>query len=154
MIGASTGAGYTLNCAVRIPEITCVIGVVPFDYVAEGTNTMNKRLHCSVYTYHGVDVPYTEAPFLDKGMLNWFKEAKRAEGYGLGRFMRYGYDKGVSGDLNSPSRIKVENMNADVLLLAVENDDCWPSEVATRRMIKMFEENNYQIYRGMVARLT
>lgn len=144
MTGASTGAGYTLNCAVRIPEITCVIAVVPFDYVGEGTNPQNKRLHCSVYTYHGEDVPYTETPFLDKGMINWLREAKKAEGYGLSRFMRYGYDHGASAGPNPESRVKVENMNADVLLLAVENDDCWPSEVATRRMMKIFEENNYQ----------
>ena len=39
MTGASTGAGFTLNCAARIPEITCVIPVVPYDYVLEGTNS-------------------------------------------------------------------------------------------------------------------
>lgn len=143
MTGASTGAGYTLNCAVRIPDITCVVPVVPFDYVGEGTNPQNKRLHCSVYTYHGEDVPYTETPFLDKGMLNWLINAKKAKGYGLSRFMRYGYDHGVSTGVNPESRVKVEEMNADVLLLAVENDDCWPSEVATRRMIKIFEETGY-----------
>lgn len=143
MTGASTGAGYTLNCAVRIPEITCVIPVVPFDYVGEGTDPQNRRLHCSVYTFHGEEIPYVETPFLDKGMLNWLRSAAKAEGYGLRRFMRYGYDKGVNSESHEHARIKVENMNADVLLLAVENDDCWPSEVATRRMMKILEENNY-----------
>jgi len=143
MTGASTGAGYTLNCAVRIPKITCVIAVVPFDYVGEGTNPKNKRLHCSVYTYHGKDVPYTETPFLDNGMISWLRAAKKTKGYGLSRFMRYGYDHGVTTGLNPESRVKVEDMNADVLLLAVENDDCWPSEVATRRMMKIFAESNY-----------
>lgn len=142
MTGASTGAGYTLVCASLIPEITCVIPVVPFDYVMEGTTPQNKRLHCSVYTYKGKDLPYTESPMLDKGMFNWFKMSVKAEGYGLRRFMRFGYDY-ISENLNSDSRIKVENMNADVLLLAVKNDDCWPSDVAVPRIIEVLKNNNY-----------
>lgn len=83
MTGASTGAGYTLVCASRIPEITCVIPVEPF-----------------------------------------------------------GYDL-IEPNLNPDSRIRVEDMNADVLLLAAKNDDCWPSDVATKRMIEVFKEKNY-----------
>ena len=142
MTGASTGAGYTLLCASLIPDITCVVPVVPYDYVMEGTSPSNRRLHCSVYTWHGNDIPYTEVPMLDKGMLNWLKLAKNAEGYGIRRFMRFGYDL-MSESLNLDSRIKVENMNADVLLLAVEDDDCWPSDIAVARMLKVFEEQNY-----------
>ncbi len=142
MTGASTGAGYTLVCASLIADITCVIPIVPFDYVMEGTSPQNKRLHCSVYTYKGENLPYTETPMLDKGMLNWFKMAAKAKGYGIRRFMRFGYDY-MSDSLNPESRIKVENMNADVLLLAAKNDDCWPSDVAVPRMLKVFEENNY-----------
>ncbi len=142
MTGASTGAAYTLVCASLISDITCVIPVVPFDYVMEGTSPNNKRLHCSVYTYKGENLPYTETPMLDKGMLNWFKMAARAKGYGLKRFMRFGYDY-MSDSLNQKSRIKVENMNADVLLLAVKDDDCWPSDVAVPRMLEVFEKNDY-----------
>ncbi len=142
MTGASTGAGYTLVCASLIRDITCVIPVVPFDYVMEGTSPTNKRLHCSVYTYKGKDLPYTETPMLDAGMLNWLKMAKNAKGYGLRRFMRFGYDY-MSDYLNPDSRIKVENMNADVLLLAVKNDDCWPSDIAVPRMIRILRNNNY-----------
>lgn len=142
MTGASTGGGYTLICASYIPEITCIIPVVPFDYVMEGTNPSNKRMHCAVYTYRGENVPYTEAPMLDEGMLNWFHMARKAEGYGLRRFMRFGYDY-MSECLNLESRIKVENCNADILFLAVKDDDCWPSDVAVPRMLKILEENNY-----------
>lgn len=142
MTGASTGAGYTLVCASRIPEISCVIPVVPYDHVMEGVSFSNKRLHCSVYTYHGENVPYTECEMLDQGMLNWLKMAMKAEGYGLNRFMRFGYDL-IENQLNPDSRIRVENMNADVLLLAAKDDDCWPSDVATRRMVEVFKEKNY-----------
>lgn len=76
------------------------------------------------------------------GMLNWLKMAKKAEGYGIRRFMRFGYDL-IESNLNPESRIKVEKMNADVLLLAVRNDDCWPSDVATKRMLEVLRESNY-----------
>ncbi len=142
MTGVSTGAGYTLVCASIIPDITCAIPVVPFDYVMEGTSPSNKRLHCSVYTYKGKNIPFTESPMLDKGMLNWLNMARKAEGYGLRRFMRFGYDY-MSNSLNPASRIKCENMNADVLLLAVKNDDCWPSDIAVPRILNVFEKSDY-----------
>ncbi len=116
--------------------------LVPFDYVMEETSPGNKRLHCSVYTYKGENLPFTETPMLDKGMLNWLKMAANAKGYGLKRFMRFGCDY-MSDSLNPESRIKVENMNADVLLLAVKNVDCWPSDVAVPRMLGVFEKNKY-----------
>lgn len=142
MTGASTGAGFTLICAAHIPDITCIIPVVPFDYVLEGTNPRNQRLHKAVYTWRGESVPYTECPLLDQGMLNWFRMAKNTEGYGLRRFMRFGYDY-MSQFLNPESRIKVENCNADILFLAVKDDDCWPSDIAVPRMLKVLEENGY-----------
>ena len=83
MTGLSTGSAYTLLSASLMPEITCVIPVVPYDHILEG----------SVYTWHGDDIPYTPAKFLDMGMIKWFRSAKKAKGYGLARFMRYGYDQ-------------------------------------------------------------
>ena len=76
------------------------------------------------------------------GMLGWLNNARRAKGYGLGRFMRYGYD--IIDRKQSPeARIKVENMHADVLFLAVKNDDAWPSDIAVPRMVKKLKEVNY-----------
>lgn len=37
----------------------------------------------------------------------------------------------------------VENMKADVLLLASENDDCWPSEVSARRVDAILRNVEY-----------
>ena len=34
-------------------------------------------------------------------------------------------------------------MNSDVLLLGVNNDDCWPSDMAVPRMEKILEKSNY-----------
>ena len=50
-----------------IPEISCIMPIVPFDYVMEGTTNSFKRLGRSVYTWHGQDVPYS--PWAFKNML-------------------------------------------------------------------------------------
>jgi len=49
----------------------------------------------------------------------------------------------MSDYLNPESRIKVENCNADILFLAAKDDDCWPSDVAVPRMVRILEDNNY-----------
>lgn len=146
MTSASTCAGYTLLAASLIPDISCVIPVVPYDYVPGGTiqrGIMFKEAHKSQYTWHGRELAYTPIEILDeKGMLWWFNSARKAPGYGLSRFMRFGYDI-MEKKLLPEARIKVENMHADVLFLAVKNDDAWPSDVAVPRMVKILEETNY-----------
>ena len=140
MTSVSTGAGYTLLAASLIPEIGCVIPVVPFDHVMEGTTNNFKRLHRAVYTWHGEDVPYSTWTLIDQGLVKVFSGAIKDKRYGLRRFMRYGYDH---NPLTEESRIKVENMHADVLFLAAKDDDAWPSDIAVPRMMKVLQEANY-----------
>jgi len=146
MTGISTGAGYTLLAASLIPDIGCVIPIVPYDYVPAGTvkkGLSYKEAHKSQYTWHGEDLPYTPIDFLDeKGMWWWLNTARKTPGYGLRRFMRFGYDEMEKKQLPE-ARIKVENMHADVLFLAVKDDDAWPSDVAVPRMLKVLKEANY-----------
>ncbi len=140
MTAASTGAGYTLLSASLIPEIGCVIPVVPFDYVMEGTTNSFKRLGRSVYTWHGEDIPYSPWTLIDRGSLRIFSAAMKDRKYGLARFMRYGYDH---NPVTEQSRIRVENMRADVLLLAVKDDDAWPSDEAVVRIADVLKNADY-----------
>ncbi len=146
MTGVSTGAGYTLLAASLVPEISCVIPVVPYDYVPEGTTKTLlgfRRARRSQYIWHGQDVPCAPIDLLDEmGMLGWLNDARKAPGYGMSRFMRYGYDR-LEKSLPPQARIKVENMHADVLFLAAKNDDAWPSDIAVPRMVKILRENDY-----------
>ena len=140
MTSASTGAGYTLLAASLIKDISCVIPIVPYDYVMEGTTNNFKRLGRSVYTWHGKDVAYSPWTLIDQGLPRIFWGAVRDKKYGLKRFMRYGYDHNPVTD---ESRILIENMHADVLFLAVKDDDAWPSDKAVERMIKVLEQKDY-----------
>ena len=140
MTAASTGAGYTLLSASLVPEISCIIPVVPYDYIMEGTTSNYKRLGRSLYTWRGKDVPYSPWTLIDSGLPRIFKNAMKDKQYGLKRFMRYGYDH---NSVIEESRIRVENMHADVLFLAVKDDDAWPSDVAVPRMVRILKENSY-----------
>jgi hypothetical protein len=140
MTSASTGAGYTLVAASLLKDISCVIPIVPYDHVMEGTTNNFKRLGRSVYTWHGKDVAYSPWTLIDQGLPRIFWGAVRDKKYGLKRFMRYGYDHNPVTD---ESRILIENMHADVLFLAVKDDDAWPSDKAVERMIKVLEQKDY-----------
>jgi len=146
MTGVSTGASYTLLAASFIPDIECIIPVVPHDYIPAGTLKKGikfKEAHKSQYTWHGEDLPYTPIRILDeKGMLWWLNTARKTPGYGIGRFMRYGQDELDKRQLPE-ARIKVENMHGDVLFLGVKDDDVWPSDMAVPRMVKVLKEANY-----------
>lgn len=146
MTGLSTGAAYTLLAASLIPEISCVIPVVPYDYIQQATIQKGlsfRSVHKSQYTWHGKDIPYTPTDQLDKmGMLGWLNDARKAPGYGLSRFMRYGYDL-IEIQQKPDARIRIENMQADVLFLGVKDDDAWPSDVAVPRMVRVLKDSDY-----------
>ncbi|ORX65793.1 alpha/beta-hydrolase [Anaeromyces robustus] len=140
MTGISTGASYTLISASLIPDISCIIPVVPYDYVMEGVTGNFKRLRKSVYTWHGNDIPYSPFDIVDLGTLKIIFRAMRDKKYGLKRVCRYIYDQ---NSVTEESRIKIENIHADILLLGVKDDDEWPSDVAVERMYKLLKEANY-----------
>lgn len=60
--------------------------------------------------------------------------------YDLIHAVRYAYDVSEHAERG---RIKVENMHADVLLLGVNEDDCWPSDAAVPRMERILKEADY-----------
>ncbi len=139
IMGTSTGAGYILLCASLISDINCVIAVSPLDYVMEGIKSMLFRQNCSVYTYRGEDLPYSRFPIYDKGIVRGLIQFFKQKEYDLPHIMRYSYD---IADYTEESRIKVENIKADILLIAPRIDDCWPSGIAVERIEKILKEKN------------
>ena len=138
--GMSTGAGYALLCASFIPDISCVLAVVPYDYVMEGVKNGIFPQNCSVYTWRGKDVPYSKFGILHNNLLKEFITFSRLKNYDMIHMMRYAYDVSEHAEIG---RIKVENIHADLLLLGVEADDCWPSDAAVPRMEKILKNTGY-----------
>ena len=138
--GSSLGAQYALLCASLIPEISLVIAAAPFDYVLECVDDKFRRTGRSIYLYKGKEISYSPSVLLDESVPKLILKCVLDKQYGLKRMMRFYYDK---NPLTEESRIRVENMCADVLLLASENDDCWPAEIASRRIDAVLKKNNY-----------
>lgn len=139
MTGISQGASYTLACASKIPEISTIALASPFDYVMEGTSSF-KRTGKSSYTWHGEELPYSPWELLNIGLPKLFIRCIRDKEYGLSRMLRYGYDH---NPVTEQSAIAIEDMNADVLLLASANDDCWPSDEAAVRIENKLKNCGY-----------
>ena len=141
--GMSTGAGYALLCSSLIPDISCTIATVPYDYVMEGMKNDLFPLGFAVYTYRGESVAYSHYTCMNNGLfhaLKGFFKCKKQKGYKMIHTGRYGYD---TSEETEESRIKVENMKSDLLIMAPKWDDCWPSEQAVPRIERILKENKY-----------
>ena len=141
MTGISLGAAYTLLCASYLPQISCVAAVSGFDFVVEGCRNLFFRQQCSYFAYHGADVPYEPAEALShlpRTLWAWKKDPR----YGPYAMNRFYYNECFPGRTDA-SRIKVENIRGDILLLAPEYDDTWPSDAAVPRMMQVLEKAKF-----------
>ena len=139
--GISSGAAYALLCASLIPEISLVIAVCPFDYVVEEPKIFGRPTGRSWFSWHGSDYPC--ALFTgqrEKGFFGSIREYRKHDTEHRNEFLRSFYEH---ADLTEEARIKVENMQADVLLFAPERDNQWPSADAVRRMEKKLQDSGY-----------
>ena len=139
--GISSGAAYALLCASLIPDISLVLSICPFDYVVEEPKIIGKPTGRSWFSYRGKDYPC--ALFTgqrEKGFFGSLREYRKQDTEHQGEFLRSLYENAM---LTEESRIKVEKMKADVLLVAPERDNEWPSPDAVRRMAKKLKEASY-----------
>ena len=132
-----------MPCSSLIPDISCTIATVPYDYVMEGMKNDLFPTGCSVYTYRGKAVPFSRYACLNDGFLNGLKgylKFRKQKGNEEIRVGRYAYD---TSEETEDSRIKVENMKSDLLIMTPEWDEVWPSEQAVPRIERILKENNY-----------
>ena len=139
--GISSGAAYALLCASLIPDISLVLGICPFDYVMEEPKIFGKPNGRAWFSYHGKDYPCSLfTGQRENGFLGSIRSYKKQDTEHYNEFLRSFYE---NADLAEESRIKVENMKADVLLVAPERDNQWPSPTAVRRMEKVLTDAKY-----------
>lgn len=139
--GISSGAAYALLCASLIPDISLVLSICPFDYVVEEPKIFGKPTGRSWFSYHGKDYPCSLfTGQREKGFFGSLREYRKQDTEHRNEFLRSFYENAA---LTEESRIKVENMKADVLLVAPERDNEWPSPTAVRRMKKALAEADY-----------
>ena len=139
--GISSGAAYALLCASLIPDIRLALSVCPFDYVVEEPRIFGRPTGRSWFSYRGKDYPCSLfTGQREKGFFGSLREYRRQDTERRNEFLRSLYENAT---LTEESRIKVENMHADVLLIAPERDNEWPSPTAVRRMERKLQEAGY-----------
>ncbi len=139
LFGLSFGARYALLAATELSEIEVVIAASPYDYISEAVAGLLRPLDRSTHSLCGKDLPYLRIEVLHRCLpLELFKLLTNRD-YGLHNMLRYGYDSCTEQE---DARIKVENIKADVLLLAPQFDDCWPSEQAVPRIEQLIRQAN------------
>ena len=141
MTGISLGAEYTLLCASYLPAISCVAAMSGFDFVVEGCRKMVLRQYKSYFSYHGADVPYEPAQALSH-LFQTLHAWKKDPHYGAYAMNRFYYNE-CFPNRTEASRIKVENIHGDILLLAPAYDDTWPSDIAVPRMMQVLDEKQF-----------
>ena len=132
--GNSRGGELALLLASRLPEIKLVIAVVP-----------------SAYIWGSYDVRITNAQWqaiIDKkpcGDSAWTYRGKEIAGICQSNYLKYSPWYKVIGNTVEvePYAIKVEQMQADVLLLSAEHDRVWPSKEMSERVMARLKANNY-----------
>lgn len=141
MAGFGMGAVYALLCAAQLSDISCVAACSPYDYVMEAYDSRFRHFKKSLFQYQGKAFAYSPWFILEEGVPRLWLKSLKDRRYGPGRFSRYLYDRNIAVP---GSRVLVENMHADVLLLAADNDDILPAETAAERMGKILDDTNYR----------
>ena len=128
-------------CASLIPDISLVLSICPFDYVVEEPKVFGKPTGRSWFAYRGKDYPCALFSGQRKnGFFGSMREYRRNDTEHRGEFLRSLYE---NADLTEESRIRTENMRADLFMVAPERDNEWPSPDAVRRIRKRLDDSDY-----------
>ncbi len=131
LIGGSRGGELVLNLASRFDHFNAVIAMstsnVSFPAITWSANT-------SSWTYKDKEVPYVPAT------LKTISPALKGDLYTAHKMMLE--DKEAS----KKAEIQVENINGAILILSGKNDDQWPAQEMSDRIIKRLKSKDFKYY--------
>lgn len=152
LIGVSKGAELSLNLVVRYSEIDNVILISPGEYSYPGLIYSSNETETtseiqSSWTYKGEEVPFIsfESGDIKTGLRMFYDMITYSP-----LSFRGAYESSANkADNQEEARIKVENTDANILLIAGTDDLMWQSEVAAENIYnKRPEKTEKLIYQG------
>ncbi|WP_297421093.1 acyl-CoA thioesterase/bile acid-CoA:amino acid N-acyltransferase family protein [Clostridium sp.] len=121
--GTSKGAELALLLASRYKEIKKVVAVEPHAYCFQALDGMMSGRNTSSWSYKGDSIPYIE---VDNNIF--FEDQKKAIEKGIPFGFASTYKKSIERATNKEeARIKVENSEADILMVSGKEDNIWNS---------------------------
>lgn len=138
--GTSKGGELALLLASRYPQIKKVAAVEPHGYCFQALDGLMSGRNVSSWSYQGKSLPFVE---VDNTIF--FEAQKKAvdEGMPFGFASTYKKSLERAGD-KEEARIKVEDSEADILLICGEKDNIWNSYDACPEILQILKRHNYR----------
>lgn len=137
--GTSKGGELALLLATRYKQIKKVVAVEPHTYCFQALNGLMSGKNVSSWSYQGKSIPFIQ---VDNDIF--FEDQKKDIEKGIPFGFTSTYRKSIEkADNRSKARIKVENSQADILLICGEEDNIWNSHEACREIVNHLENSDY-----------
>lgn len=138
--GTSKGGELALLLASRYKQIKKVVVSQPHAYCFQALDGSMNGKDTSSWSYKGKPLPYIKA---DNNIF--FEDQKKDIEKGIPFGFVSTYKKSIErADNKEEARIKVENSEADILMIAGKEDNIWNSYDGCVEIIKKLKKNNYQ----------
>jgi esterase/lipase len=138
--GTSKGGELALLLASRYKQIKKVVAVEPHAYCFQGLNGVMSGNDVSSWSYRGESIPYIK---VDNNIF--FEDQKKSVEDGIPFGFASTYRKSIEKALNKEeARIKVENSEADILMISGKEDNIWNSYDGCLEILDNLNRNNYK----------
>lgn len=138
--GTSKGGELALLLASRYKQIKKVVAVEPHAYCFQALNGMMSGINVSSWSYRGESIPYIE---VDNNIF--FEDQKKAIEKGIPFGFASTYKKSIERAANKEeARIKVENSEADILMVTGKEDNIWNSYDGCLEILYNLKKSNYK----------
>lgn len=129
--GQSMGSIFAALAAQYIGEFENLIMVSPTHVPFEGTLKDKKTMTGqSVVTWQGVDIPFVKADFSNFKAKKYYKHEK-AKYRVTGMWIAY-HNAYQDFAMVNKAKLRIEKANARVLIIAGDEDECWPAEYSAK----------------------
>jgi dienelactone hydrolase len=136
LYGVSKGAEYALSVAARSSSFESVVAVVPNYCVTEGLGEQLFGKGVSSWTYQGNPLPYLPLS-RDMDAFNATSEAEQQMS------IKTLYELAEKDGVPNEAIIPVEKSAARILLLSSTQDNVWPSQKASEKILERLKGRNY-----------
>jgi esterase/lipase len=138
--GTSKGGELALLLASRYPRIKKVVAVSPHIYCFQALDGMMSGKNVSSWSYQNKSLPFIP---VDNDIF--FTDCQSDIDKGIPFGFASTYKKSLNKAKNrQEARIKVENSEADLLLIAGEKDNIWNSHDGCREIFQILESCGYR----------
>ncbi|MDS0525253.1 acyl-CoA thioesterase/BAAT N-terminal domain-containing protein [Clostridium sp. SHJSY1] len=138
--GTSKGGELALLLASRYKEVKKVVAVEPHAYCFQALDRMNTGKNVSSWEYKGESIPYIK---IDDSIA--FQDLKKSQKEGTTFGFANAYKKSVEKAENKEeARIKLENSESDILMIAGADDNMWNSYDGCLEILDKLKNSNYK----------